>query len=87
MTQLERSGTFDGLRGMVIGSVVPGRGESAETVREYLRDRFENAAFPVAVGLPAGHVDAPRTIPLGPLVRLEASASGGSLAFVGQAPR
>src|SRR5207245_6698706 len=32
LMQLERSGAFDGLRGMVVGSVVPRRdGESAET--------------------------------------------------------
>jgi muramoyltetrapeptide carboxypeptidase len=81
LTQLERSGTFDGLRGMVIGSVVPGRGESAETVREYLRERFANAHFPVAMGLPAGHLEAPRTLPLGPAARLRTSVSGGDLRF------
>lgn len=86
LTQLEASGTFDGLRGMVIGSVAPGRGESAETVREYLRDRFAAASFPVAIGLPAGHLASPRTVPLGVRVRLEAGAgagsgSGGSLEF------
>ena len=81
LTQLERSGTFDGLRGMVIGSVVPGRGESAETVREYLQERFANACFPVAMGLPAGHLEAPRTLPLGPAARLRTSDSGGDLRF------
>lgn len=85
LTQLERSGTFDGLLGMVIGSVVPGRGESGEAVRGYLRDRFQNAPFPVAMGLPAGHLDAPRALPFGSLVRLEASAAGGSLSFRGTA--
>lgn len=78
LTQLERSGTFDDLRGMVIGSVAPGRGESTETVREYLRDRFATAPFPVVMGLPAGHLASPRTIPLGVDVRLEADGSGGA---------
>jgi muramoyltetrapeptide carboxypeptidase len=83
LTQLERSGTFEDLRGMVIGSVVPGRAESAETVREYLRDRFAAAPFPVAAGLPAGHLPAPRTLPLGTRVRLDvSSAPGGSLEFL-----
>jgi muramoyltetrapeptide carboxypeptidase len=81
LTQLDRSGTFDGLRGMVIGSLVPARGESAETVRDYLRDRFQSADFPVAMGLPAGHLEAPRTLPLGAAVRLEATASGGAITF------
>ena len=87
LTQLERSGTFDGLLGMVIGSVVPGRGETGEAVRGYLRSRFQDAPFPVAMGLPAGHLDAPRTLPFGSLVRLEASADGGSLSFRGEAWR
>jgi muramoyltetrapeptide carboxypeptidase len=66
LTQLERSGTFDGLRGMVIGSVVPRRdGESPEAVREYLSERFAASPFPVAMGLASGHLDKPRTLPLG----------------------
>lgn len=71
LTQLERSGTFEGLKGMVIGSVVPRLGgESPETVRAYLRDRFRGAPFPVAMGLPAGHLANSRTLPLGARARL-----------------
>jgi muramoyltetrapeptide carboxypeptidase len=82
LTQLDRSGTFEDLRGMVIGSVVPGRGESAETVREYLRDRFAGSAFPVAMNLHAGHLPAPRTLPLGAAVRLDVRRGGGLLEFL-----
>jgi muramoyltetrapeptide carboxypeptidase len=72
LTQLERSGAFDGLRGMVIGSVVPRRdGESAETVRSYLRERFAGAPFPAAMGLSCGHLESPRTLPLGAAVKLD----------------
>jgi muramoyltetrapeptide carboxypeptidase len=82
LTQLERSGTLDGLQGMVIGSVVPGRGESAEAVQEYLRDRFGGASFPVATGLPAGHLASPRTLPLGLPVALRVDPDrGGTLTF------
>jgi muramoyltetrapeptide carboxypeptidase len=74
LTQLERSGTFDGLQGMVIGSVVPRPdGESREAVRDYLRSRFERARYPVAMGFPAGHLESPRTLPLGGRARLELS--------------
>ncbi len=84
LTQLERSGTLEGLLGMVIGSVVPGRGESPDAVRDYLRGRFLSFPFPVAMGLPAGHVDAPRTLPLGLPARLSVDGDGGgSLAFAG----
>jgi len=66
LTQLERSGAFDGLRGMVIGSVVPRRDrENAGTVGAYLRERFAGAPFPVAAGLACGHLESPRTLPLG----------------------
>jgi muramoyltetrapeptide carboxypeptidase len=84
LTQLERSGTLDGLLGMVIGSVVPGRGESPDAVRDYLRGRFRTAPFPVVMGLPAGHLEAPRTLPLGLPVRLSLDGDGGgSMSFTG----
>jgi muramoyltetrapeptide carboxypeptidase len=87
LTQLERSGTFDGLRGMVIGSVVPRRDvESSETVRKYLFERFARAPFPVAMGLAAGHLPQPRTLPLGVPVRLDLEESP-QLSFAGPAVR
>jgi muramoyltetrapeptide carboxypeptidase len=70
LTQLEQAGTLDTLRGMVIGSVTPPAGETSALVREWLADRFGRAPFPVAVGLPAGHLPRPRTLPLGVRVRL-----------------
>ncbi len=90
LTQLERSGTFEGLRGMVIGSVVPRQGaESPETIRDWLRERFRQSAFPVAMGLPTGHLERPRTIPLGMRARLDLAESGGptALSFPGRAVR
>lgn len=70
LTQLEGAGTFDKLRGMVIGSVVAPAGEAPEDVRGWLRERFRGAPFPVAMNLPAGHLPRPRTLPLGSRVRL-----------------
>jgi muramoyltetrapeptide carboxypeptidase len=96
LTQLERSGTLQGLRGMVIGSVVPREGaESPETIRHWLRERFRGAAYPVAMGLPAGHLNRPRTIPIGTRVRLDLDQPGiqnpksktGSLSFLRPAAR
>jgi muramoyltetrapeptide carboxypeptidase len=74
LTQLERSGTFDGLQAMVIGSIAPGRREGAESpeeVRSWLTQRFAGAPFPVAAGFPAGHVATTRTLPLGARVRVD----------------
>jgi muramoyltetrapeptide carboxypeptidase len=77
LTQLERSGTFDGLEAMLIGSVAPGRREGVESpaeIRAWLRSRFARAPFPTIQGFPAGHLDATRTIPLGSRVRVDADA-------------
>lgn len=73
LTQLERSGTFDGLQAMLIGSISPGArgGESPEAVGLWLRDFFAGAPFPVISGLPAGHVKGPRTLALGVPVRVD----------------
>jgi muramoyltetrapeptide carboxypeptidase len=85
LTQLERSGTLDGLQAMVIGSISPGaRGgsESPEAVAGWLEDRFRGAPFPVVRGFPAGHLDRPRTIPLGARVRLDVHEGAGRLEFL-----
>ena len=82
LTQLERSGTFDGTHGMIIGSVVSrDRTEPADDTREYLRDRFRDAPFPVAFGLPAGHCRGPRTLPLHVRAELDLESSPPRLTF------
>ena len=85
LTQLEASGTLDGLHAMLIGSISPGprTGESPGTVDAWLRDRFAGAPFPVVRGLPAGHVARPRTLPLGLPVRVDTDA--GVVEFAGPA--
>ena len=86
LTQLERSGTFDRIQGMIIGSVVSRhRAETPEKVREYLRHRFQGAPFPVAAGLPAGHLDRPRTLPLHVPARLELASGAPRLTFLAPA--
>jgi muramoyltetrapeptide carboxypeptidase len=86
LTQLERSGTLDGLHAMLIGSISPGArggGESPEAVAGWLEDRFRGAPYPVVRGFPAGHLARPRTLPLGVRVRLTADEGrGGRLEFL-----
>ncbi len=82
LTQLERSGRFDRIQGMIIGSAVSrDRAETPERVREYLRDRFRGAPFPVALGLPAGHLARPRTLPLHAPAKLLLDAGPPRLVF------
>ncbi|HEV7499673.1 MAG TPA: LD-carboxypeptidase [Vicinamibacteria bacterium] len=85
LTQLERSGTFDGLQAMLIGSISPGTrgGESPEAVGLWLRDFFAGAPFPVLSGFPAGHLPGPRTLPLGAPVHVDAER--GLVEFSGPA--
>ena len=86
LTQLERSGTFDRLQAMLIGSIstgASGGGDSPEAVADWLQDRFAGAPFPVAKGFPAGHLRRSRTLPLGTRVRLDADR--GVLEFDGPA--
>lgn len=84
LTQLERSGTFDGLQAMVIGSISPGAhggGDTPEAVAAWLEDRFAGSPFPVVRGFPAGHLRRTRTLPLGMAIRLDAGR--GVLEFSG----
>lgn len=77
LTQLERSGTFDRLQAMVIGSIAPGGRGGAETpdeVRSWLGRRLGDAPFPVAAGFPAGHLAKTRTLPLGARVCVDLGA-------------
>jgi muramoyltetrapeptide carboxypeptidase len=84
LTQLERSGTFDRLHAMLIGSISTGArggGDSPEGVSAWLRERFAGAPFPVVCGFPAGHLPRGRTLPLGVTVHLDANR--GRLEFDG----
>jgi len=83
LTQLERSGTLDRLKAMVIGSISPGArgGEPPEAVDAWLADRFAGAPFPVVRGFPAGHRPRSRTLPLGVPVRVDTGR--GVVEFLG----
>jgi muramoyltetrapeptide carboxypeptidase len=81
ITQLEQAGTFDRLRGMVIGSLVPPAGEAPDGLRGWIAERFCRAPFPVAMNLAGGHLPRPRTLPLGVRV-LFTPGNGGGLAYL-----
>ena len=85
LTQLERSGTLDGLHAMLIGSISPGArggGETPETVDAWLADRFRGAPYPVVRSFPGGHLPQPRTLALGAPVRIDVSEGGGLVQFL-----
>jgi muramoyltetrapeptide carboxypeptidase len=72
LTQLLRSGWFDGVRAVVLGDV---SGSTApETVRELVLDRLGPLGVPVADGGPFGHEARNLAFPLGLTARLDADA-------------
>lgn len=81
LTQLLRSGWFDGVAGIVFGSWT-GCG-TPEWVEALMLDRLGDLGVPVLADLGFGHVDASPTVPLGVTAELDATA--GTLTLDGPA--
>ncbi|WP_330271718.1 LD-carboxypeptidase [Lentzea sp. NBC_00516] len=76
LTQLVRSGSLRGLRGVALGRF-PGFEDYVDrewTVLDVLRDRLEPLGVPVLGGIDVGHGDHPLSIALGPMAELDADA-------------
>jgi muramoyltetrapeptide carboxypeptidase len=76
LTQLIRSGSLRGLRGVALGRF-PGFEDFVDrdwTVLDVLRDRLEPLGVPVIGGIDAGHGDHSLSIALGPMAELDADA-------------
>ncbi len=66
LTQLRRSGAFDGVAGFALGQWTDCDGDPGTwTVSEMLHDRLGDLGVPILGGLPLGHGDGQLTIPLG----------------------
>jgi muramoyltetrapeptide carboxypeptidase len=70
LTQLLRTGWFDDVRGIVLGSWADCGDDAAETVAE----RLTAIGVPLMSGLPFGHGEPALTIPLGVAADLDAGA-------------
>ncbi|MFS8100328.1 LD-carboxypeptidase [Lentzea alba] len=79
LTQLMRSGSLRGLRGVALGRFLGFEGyvDRDWDVVDVLRDRLGSLGVPVIGGIDVGHGDAPLSLPLGPVAELDADA--GSL--------
>lgn len=75
LTQLVRSGWFEGARGIACGSWE--NCGPAEQIDETLFDRLGELRIPIATGLPFGHGPTQMTVPLG--TRAELDATSGML--------
>lgn len=73
LTQLRLAGVFDGVRGVVFGTM-HGCEDAYNDVRDVIRDVLGGFAFPVAFGLPSGHGPVNLALPLGAHARLDGEA-------------
>ncbi|SEP72093.1 S66 peptidase family protein [Lentzea albida] len=76
LTQLIRSGSLRGVRGVVLGRF-PGFEDYSDrdwTVLDVLRDRLEVLDVPVLGGVDVGHGEQPLSLALGPIAELDADA-------------
>ncbi|MDQ0381676.1 S66 peptidase family protein [Amycolatopsis thermophila] len=72
LTQLLRSGWFDGVAGIVLGTWT-GCGEATD-VRALMLDRLGPLDVPILAGVPFGHVEGSLTVPLGVEAVLDTAA-------------
>ncbi|WP_218639401.1 LD-carboxypeptidase [Streptomyces sp. IMTB 2501] len=77
LTQLSRSGSLDGLRGVALGQFLGFDQSAAHPATggwglvDVLRDRLARLDVPVLGGLPVGHGAHPPTVPLGTEARID----------------
>jgi muramoyltetrapeptide carboxypeptidase len=81
LTQLLRSGWFDGVRGVVLGSW----SDCGPSAQETVVARLSELGVPMVAGLPIGHCTSALTIPLG--VEAELDADAGTLTLLTNALR
>jgi muramoyltetrapeptide carboxypeptidase len=80
LLSLALGGSFDGVQGIVIGTLTrcrPTGRKTSLTTQEVLADVLGSLSVPVVVGFPAGHAWPMATLPLG--VRAELDAEAGTL--------
>ena len=79
LTQLRNAGKFEGLRGMLIGSVTgcdPAPGKASLRLREIVADATSRTRFPIIRNVRAGHIARKITLPLGFVATLDTTAGG-----------
>ncbi|MEU0880001.1 LD-carboxypeptidase [Lentzea sp. NPDC005914] len=76
LTQLIRSGSLTGLRGVALGRFPGFEGyvDRGWNIVDVLRDRLGTLGVPMIGGIDVGHGDDPLSVPLGPVAELDAEA-------------
>ncbi|NBC17775.1 MAG: LD-carboxypeptidase [Bacteroidetes bacterium] len=82
LAHLRLAGHLDHLAGVVLGRFTDWTGDddpSPPTPEDVFRDYFQDAPYPVATGLPYGHMPDKAPIPVGVQARLDVKAGGARL--------
>jgi len=74
LAQLRMSGSLNGITGLAVGRFdgYEGFADRGWTVLDVLHDHLDDLGLPILGGLPLGHGQDPRTVPLGVACRLDA---------------
>lgn len=72
LTMLANAGWLDGIAGIAVGQFTRFKTHGAWTIADILRDHLHRLKVPVLGGLPVGHGELPRTVPLGTMADLNA---------------
>jgi muramoyltetrapeptide carboxypeptidase len=79
LIHLRAAGKFDGIAGLVFGDFTQCQGEGPRDVSSVVREMFQHAPYPVALGMPAGHGAENLAFPLGVRMRLDGNDATLSL--------
>lgn len=81
---LKRSGCFDGLKGLVIGSFIKMHDNAipwGKTAYQIIAETTKNESFPVVYNFPAGHISENNTLIFGKKISLNVNSKNTIIAF------
>jgi muramoyltetrapeptide carboxypeptidase len=79
LTHLRMAGKLDGLAGLVFGDFTSCEGEGSRDERQIIGEYFDDAPYPVVMGMPAGHGQENFVLPFGVRMALDGNRSTLSL--------
>jgi len=85
LTMLRKSGLLDGLAGVAVGQFTGCSRHEAWGAEDVLREHLEPLGVPILGGLPIGHGQSPRTVPIGCHADLVADVGLLTVAAIGMA--
>jgi muramoyltetrapeptide carboxypeptidase len=79
LTHLKLAGKFDGLAGLLFGDFTDCEGEGPRDIKAIISEMFDDAPFPVVMGMAAGHGTENLALPFGVMMALDGYAGTLSL--------